>query len=1212
MGYTSVLQRGRNSQRKRKGRLRYGLSSMQGWRATMEDAHAAITDLDATTSFFGVYDGHGGKVVAKFSCKFLHQQVLKNEEHAAGDIGTSVQKAFFRLLDFITKEFFLSPSRIVVEVSSKPVAPAVPAIPSPQKPLPLTTRSNPDDLRRKTISLLEEYFSVQILDEALQCVEELKDPAFHPEVTKEAISLALEKSPPCVGPVIKLLEFLLTKKVLTARDIGTGLDFEVLKELLEKLEDNRFRKAIFEEHQLQGKKWWQHSSPKKEKFSEDGGNGRLRYGLSSMQGWRATMEDAPNSTCSKLRLSGVRLSVMECVSSKVVAKFCSKFLHQQVLKKEAYAAGDIGTSVQKAFFRSHSLLLQSDDLRRKTISLLEEYFSVQILDEALQCVEELKDPAFHPEVTISLALEKSPPCVGPVIKLLEFLLTKKVLTARDIGTGLDFEVLKELLEKLEDNKFRKAIFEEHQLKPFRARSVGNTVMGIYLSSPKKEKFSEDGGNGRLRYGLSSMQGWRATMEDAHAAIIDLDATTSFFGVIIAMESDFIVSLADLWLCPYMNKVKVIAAMFNSTGDIGTSVQKAFFRMDEMMRGQRSWRELAALGDKINKFTGMIEGLIWSPRCGGSNEQPDDWAFEEIDEHVQREIRNHSSLKHPNIIIFKEHQLKPFRARSGGNTVLQRGRNSQRKAGKVGLDCLSSWRATMEDAHAAITDLDATTSFFGVYDAMESDFIVFLADLCLCPYMNKVKVIAAMFNSISSPAVLKNEEHAAGDIGTSVQKAFFRLLDFITKEFFLSPSRIVVEVSIVIIALDVEIKSRNHENEKLLKGLDVMKSVLHSAPSLNTRLLPQGSAGVLDGKTTLLQGGGTPSQPGFDTRDELIGQTPQPVAPAVPAIPSSQKPLPLTTSVQILDEALQCVEELKDPAFHPERYWNGCLLYGSLLDDNGIDLPKAPNNFGEDLGNLVVVQELLEKLEDNRFRKAIFEEHQLQGKKWWQHSSPKKEKFSEDGGNGRLRYGLSSMQGWRATMEDAHAAIIDLDATTSFFGVYNCHGGKNCKFQSDFIVSLADLWLCPYMNKVKVIAAMFNSTGDIGTSVQKAFFRMDEMMRGQRSWRELAALGDKINKFTGMIEGLIWSPRCGGSNEQPDDWAFEEYLDKWTYRHIVDMEKSHMSNSGSLPLDFLMRTIHMSTPTPTDTSIFVFMSMFVFVDAHILLGMPALVNAFICD
>lgn len=47
------------------------------------------------------------------------------------------------------------------------------------------------------------------------------------------------------------------------------------------------------------------------------------------------------------------------------------------------------------------------------------------------------------------------------------------------------------------------------------------------------------------------------------------------------------------------------------------------------------------------------------------------------------------------------------------------------------------------------------------------------------------------------------------------------------------------------------------------------------------------------------------------------------------------------------------------------------------------------------------------------------------------------------------------------------------------------------------------------------------------------------MRGQRGWRELAVLGDKINKFTGMIEGLIWSPRSGDKSDQVDDWAFEE-------------------------------------------------------------------------
>jgi protein phosphatase 1G len=53
--------------------------------------------------------------------------------------------------------------------------------------------------------------------------------------------------------------------------------------------------------------------------------------------------------------------------------------------------------------------------------------------------------------------------------------------------------------------------------------------------------------------------------------------------------------------------------------------------------------------------------------------------------------------------------------------------------------------------------------------------------------------------------------------------------------------------------------------------------------------------------------------------------------------------------------------------------------------------------------------------------------------------------------------------------------------------------------------------------------------------------MDEMMRGQRGWRELQALGDKMNQFTGMIEGLIWSPKGSDSNAQHDDWAFEEVI-----------------------------------------------------------------------
>ncbi|XVF47886.1 hypothetical protein PTKIN_Ptkin03bG0146200 [Pterospermum kingtungense] len=163
-------------------------------------------------------------------------------------------------------------------LSAKP-APVAAVSPVVEKPIAPAARLNPDDLQRKTRALLEEYFSVRLLDEALQCVEELKSPAYHPEVVKEAIFIALDKSPPCVEPVSELLEYLFIKKVLTARDIGTGcmlygallddigidlpkapnnfgeiigklvlaggLNFTVVKEILKKIEYDLYQKAVF-------------------------------------------------------------------------------------------------------------------------------------------------------------------------------------------------------------------------------------------------------------------------------------------------------------------------------------------------------------------------------------------------------------------------------------------------------------------------------------------------------------------------------------------------------------------------------------------------------------------------------------------------------------------------------------------------------------------------------------------------------------------------------------------------------------------------------------------------------------------------------------------------------------------------------------------------------------------------------------------------------
>ncbi|GAQ10983.1 protein phosphatase 2C homolog 3 [Aspergillus lentulus] len=81
---------------------------MQGWRISMEDAHAAILDLQAKSTggsekptdpdkrlaFFGVYDGHGGDKVALFAGENVHKIVAKQEAFAKGDIEQALKDGF--------------------------------------------------------------------------------------------------------------------------------------------------------------------------------------------------------------------------------------------------------------------------------------------------------------------------------------------------------------------------------------------------------------------------------------------------------------------------------------------------------------------------------------------------------------------------------------------------------------------------------------------------------------------------------------------------------------------------------------------------------------------------------------------------------------------------------------------------------------------------------------------------------------------------------------------------------------------------------------------------------------------------------------------------------------------------------------------------------------------------------------------------------------
>jgi protein phosphatase 2C family protein 2/3 len=83
----------------------YGVSAMQGWRISMEDAHTTILNLltpsndEAKThssrlSFFGVYDGHGGDKVAQFAGEHIQDILLKQDTFKAGNYEQALKDCF--------------------------------------------------------------------------------------------------------------------------------------------------------------------------------------------------------------------------------------------------------------------------------------------------------------------------------------------------------------------------------------------------------------------------------------------------------------------------------------------------------------------------------------------------------------------------------------------------------------------------------------------------------------------------------------------------------------------------------------------------------------------------------------------------------------------------------------------------------------------------------------------------------------------------------------------------------------------------------------------------------------------------------------------------------------------------------------------------------------------------------------------------------------
>lgn len=85
--------------------LEIGMSGMQGWRMSMEDAHCCLPNFDEKgTSLFGVFDGHGGKEVADYCAENMYRFLMDTEAFQEGDIKKALKDAFLNIDEAITTE----------------------------------------------------------------------------------------------------------------------------------------------------------------------------------------------------------------------------------------------------------------------------------------------------------------------------------------------------------------------------------------------------------------------------------------------------------------------------------------------------------------------------------------------------------------------------------------------------------------------------------------------------------------------------------------------------------------------------------------------------------------------------------------------------------------------------------------------------------------------------------------------------------------------------------------------------------------------------------------------------------------------------------------------------------------------------------------------------------------------------------------------------
>ncbi|VDK88836.1 unnamed protein product [Dibothriocephalus latus] len=155
-------------------------------------------------------------------------------------------------------------------------------------------------------------------------------------------------------------------------------------------------------------------------------------------------------------------------------------------------------------------------------------------------------------------------------------------------------------------------------------SVFLKLMGALLDTPRTEKFNESGAGNNLRYGLSSMQGWRVSMEDAHCAITQMPGNLkdwSFFAVFDGHAGALVSELcaSELLKCIVGTEEfkRIDPDLAPSIPEIQQGIREGFLALDERLR---NLPEIASGEDKSGSTAICVlitPNHIFFANCGDS-------------------------------------------------------------------------------------------------------------------------------------------------------------------------------------------------------------------------------------------------------------------------------------------------------------------------------------------------------------------------------------------------------------------------------------------------------------------------------------------------------------------------------------------------------------------------------------------------------------------